>query len=241
MTTPLIAMVAHRRAMDTVLGEQQAAIAYGGYLDNLHRAGAAVSVLVPGTRVPDVVLDNMDGLLLTGGGDVAAERFSSDGEARDVDHDRDEVEIALVRHCREAGIPVLGMCRGNQVLNVALGGTLRTVEDHVQAEPLSVPVHSIAVDAGCRLARALGDEHLSVNSFHRWVVDAPADGMAVVARADDKVVEGIEWAGGDWFAVGIQWHAELLDDPHVGSLFSAFVAAAQTRRAGRHVHSGGRS
>jgi putative glutamine amidotransferase len=232
MTTPLIAMVAHRRAMDTVLGEQQAAIAYGGYLDNLHEVGVAVVVLVPGTRVPDAVRTNLDGLLLTGGGDVAAEHFGgSDGDARDVDADRDVMEIELVQHCRAERIPVLGMCRGNQVLNVALGGTLRTVEGHVQTEPLTTPVQQVAVDAGCRLERVLGVSEVAVNSFHRWAVGEPAPGMAVTVRTPDEVAEGIEWTNEDWFAIGTQWHGELMDTPHVAAMFGAFVDAARQRSA----------
>jgi putative glutamine amidotransferase len=232
MGAPLVVIVAHRRVMDTVLGEQHAAIAYGGYLDHLHAAGAAVAVLAPGTRVPDAVLGHMDGLLLTGGGDVAAARFDGPAADRDVDHDRDELELTLVAHCRRRRIPVLGMCRGNQVLNVALGGTLRTVEGHVQREPLHQPVQTVHLDGDCRLARALGTEEVAVNSYHRWAVDRPADGIAVVARTGDGVVEGIEWQEPDWFAVGTQWHAELLDDPHVTGLFTALVAAA-AERAGR--------
>lgn len=224
---PMIAMVAHRRSMDTVLGEQQATIAYGGYLDNLHRAGASVVVLAPGTVVPDAVLDHLDGLLLTGGGDVAADRFGGEDEARDVDDERDEMEIALVRHCRAARIPVLGMCRGNQVLNVALGGTLRTVEGHVQTEPLTAASQQIHVDERCRLAQVLGAQEFAVNSYHRWAIGAPAPGMAVTARAPDDVTEGIEWTADDWFAIGTQWHAELMDAPHVSAMFAAFVEAAR--------------
>jgi putative glutamine amidotransferase len=226
---PMIALVAHRRSMDTVLGEQEASIAYGGYLRNLDRAGAATVVLAPGARVPRAVLDHMDGLLLTGGGDIAGEHFDTTEKARDVDDERDELELALVRHCRERGIPVLGMCRGNQVLNVALGGTLRTVDGHVQDTPMDTPVQTVVVDAGCRLAKMLSTDRVEVNSYHRWSVETPADGLRVVARAADGTVEGIEWTASDWFAVGTQWHAELLDDPHVRGLFDAFVAAARQR------------
>jgi putative glutamine amidotransferase len=225
---PLIATVAHRRAIDTVLGEQQGAIAYGGYLEHLHRAGAEVVVLAPGTRVPAVVRDNLRGLLLTGGGDVAADRFGgADADARDVDLARDAMELDLVRHCRAERIPVLGMCRGNQVLNVALGGTLRTVEGHVQDAPLSETTGTVRLDPGCRLRDVLGAPDVAVNSYHRWAIGEPAPGMAVTARATDEVPEGIEWVGDDWFAIGTQWHAELLDAAHVPSLFRAFVAAAR--------------
>jgi putative glutamine amidotransferase len=188
-------------------------------------------VLVPGTRVPDAVRTNLDGLLLTGGGDVAAEHFGgSDGDARDVDADRDDGDRPRAALPRRAH-PVLGMCRGNQVLNVALGGTLRTVEGHVQTEPLTAPVQQVAVDAGCRLERVLGRDEVAVNSFHRWAVGEPAPGMAVTVRTPDEVAEGIEWTNDDWFAIGTQWHGELMDTPHVAAMFGAFVEAARQRSA----------
>lgn len=227
---PMVAVVAHPRTLDTVLGEQVAALAYGGYLQQLDRAGAAVVVLAPGTRVPDVVRDGLDGLLLTGGGDVAPEQSGGAGEARDVDRERDELEIDLVRHCRARRVPVLAVCRGSQVLNVALGGTLRTVDDHVQSESLSTPVQNVGVEPGCRLWDVFGDK-VAVNSFHRWAVDAPADGVRVAARAPDGVIEGVEWNADDWFALGVQWHAELLDQDAMAGLFDVFVDAARERSA----------
>jgi putative glutamine amidotransferase len=229
MHEPMIVTVAHRRLMQTVLGEQHANITYGGYLDNLARAGARPVILAPGTRPPDLVVDRMDGLLLTGGGDVDPARFDSPLEGLDVDDERDALEIDLVRACRERRIPVLGMCRGNQVLAVALGGSLENVEGHVQSEPLTKPVHTVELRPGCRLARVLGEDAVAVNTFHRWAVASPPAGFAVTGRTEDGVAEAVEWEDDDWFALGTQWHAELLDGPHVPALFSGFVRAAAER------------
>jgi putative glutamine amidotransferase len=225
----VIAVVALRLSIDTPFGEQPAAVVRGEYLSCLDAAGASPVILAPGTRVPAAVMDRLTGLVLVGGGDVAPERFGGRQAARDIDVDRDELEIDMVHHCRERRIPVLAVCRGHQVLNVALGGTLATVDEHVQDEPLAKPSHEVAVASGSRLAGSLDQEQLAVNSFHRWAVDAPAEGVEVTARAPDGVVEGIEWAADDWFAVGIQWHAELLTAPHAHSLFTAFVKATEDR------------
>lgn len=230
MNAPLIVVVAHRKVLDTPLGEQLGSMVYDGYLDNLRRAGAAVVIASPGTPVPDAVVQSMDGLLLTGGGDVSPASFGSDETGSAVDLDRDTMETELVTHCREHNVPVLGICRGNQMLNVALGGTLKTVSGHVQEQPLHDPVHGVELVAGCRLADLVGEAAVKVNSFHRWAVDRPAGGMRVAARSDHGDIEGIEWDGDDWFAVGAQWHAELMTASHVQRLFTGFVDAARRRQ-----------
>lgn len=225
--TPLIVSVGHRRTIETVLGQQAACAMYGGYLSNLALAGASPVILAPGARVSEIVVDSMDGLLLTGGGDVDPVLFGSSLVGRDVDDERDAMEVELVRLCRSRRIPVLGMCRGNQVLTVALGGSLRIVEGHVQQEPLAKPVHTVELRPRCRVTGLLDEETVAINTFHRWAVDTLAKGFTVAGTAGDGVVEAIEWEADDWFAIGIQWHAELLDAPHVEALFEGFVQAAR--------------
>lgn len=166
-----------------------------------------------------------------GGGDVDPARFGATAAGSDVDPERDALEADLVTHCRDQRIPVLGICWGAQMLNVPLGGTPTNVEGHVQDQPLHDPVDRVDVVAGCRLSTLLGDAPIGANSFHRWAIQDPADGVRVVAHATDGAVEGIEWTGGDWFAVGAPWHAELLDEAHAAGLFEGFMAAARTRRA----------
>lgn len=225
MTAPFIAVVAHRRDMDTALGTLRASLVYDVYLEHLADAGATTALISPAVPAPEPVIREADGLLLIGGGDVAPERFGGEDAARDIDDPRDDLETALVLRARAERTPTLGMCRGAQLLNVALGGTLRQVDGHVQEEPLSRPHHEIEVVRGSRVRGIIGDGRAEVNSFHRWAVDDPAPGMVVGATAPDAVIEAIE-SGDDWFALGVQWHAELLHAGHVRPLFERFVAAA---------------
>lgn len=225
MTPPLVAVVAHRRETDTPLGELRASLVYDAYLRRLTDAGADTVLISPAAPIPESLMGRVDGLLLIGGGDVAPERFGRANEpARDIDAPRDHLEITLVERAREKGTPVFGMCRGAQLLNVALGGSLKTVDGHVQSQPLIQPHHEIRIAPNSRTERIAGSQSLEVNSFHRWAVDVPAPGMAAVATAPDDVIEAIE-SEDDWFALGIQWHAELLDAPHVPALFKEFVQA----------------
>jgi putative glutamine amidotransferase len=166
------------------------------------------------------VLDAVSGLVLTGGEDVAPRRY---GEAPHealgaVNESRDDWEIALVAAAHGRGLPTLAICRGIQVLNVALGGTL--VQDIPSQCPSALPhadkagratrVHQIQVDAGTRLARILDAERLTVNSAHHQSVGRVGKGLRITARAPDGIVEGAEWIGDDWWAVGVQWHPEEL-------------------------------
>lgn len=231
MTAPFVAVVAHRRDMHTPLGTLTASLVYDAYLELLAAAGASAALVSPALPAPEPVLRAADGLLFIGGGDVAPTRFGGDDEAaHDVDADRDDLESALVLRAREQRTPVLGMCRGAQLLNVALGGTLRTVDGHVQEDPLDLPHHDVEVVTGSRVAAITGVERAGVNSFHRWAVDDPAPGLVVSATADDGVVEAIESDDDGWFALGIQWHAELLDAEHVPTLFENFVDATGRAR-----------
>jgi gamma-glutamyl-gamma-aminobutyrate hydrolase PuuD len=194
------------------------------YLRSLHAAGALSLTAWMGTGVTDSLLDVADGVLLIGGGDIARESFAAPGEAEAVDRQRDDFESALVDAARDRRLPLLGMCRGVQQLNVALGGTLRRVEEHRQDEDLAQPTHAVSVSPGSRMAGVFGMGELKVNSFHRWAVDRPGDEISVVATAPDGVAEGIE-STGEWWAMGVQWHAELLEDQSTRSLFQAFAAA----------------
>lgn len=193
--------------------------------------------------------DLVDGLLLAGGGDVAAEFYGAadSGKLTLIDRPRDRVEIALTRWALAEGLPVLGICRGIQTLNVAAGGTL------VQDIPSEVPealkhragppkyagdyiAHTVTVASGSLLADVLavvaGPEGLStgVNSRHHQAVRDVAPGFVVTARADDGVIEGIEAEPGSHpFALGVQWHPENMvpQHPPMVRLFSRFVAACQ--------------
>ena len=192
----------------------------------------------------DSALDDVAGLVLTGGEDVSPGRYgSAPHPALGDTHDgRDAFEIALVEAARARALPTLAICRGIQILNVALGGTL--VQDipsewtdpivHDGEWPRTARVHEVDVTAGSRLARALGTERPVVNSMHHQAVRTVASPLATVARAPDGMVEGVEWPTEDWWMVGVQWHPEELTaspEPWDRSLFSTFAEVVS--RTGR--------
>jgi len=195
----------------------------------------------------DAMLDGMDGLLLTGGEDIAPARYGERPHPAlgDVHAGRDEFELALVRAARVRGLPTFAICRGVQVANVALGGTL--VQDLPSEWPGSLAhesgrgrgdrTHAVRFDAGSRLARAAGATEIRVNSMHHQAIARPADGLAVTALAPDGVIEGVEWTADDWWMLGVQWHPEELVDtpePWDRTLFAAFADVAR-----RHALSSG--
>ena len=188
----------------------------------------------------EAMLDGVDGLLLTGGEDVAPARYGGRphpalGEVHAV---RDEFELALVRAARARRLPTFAICRGVQVANVALGGTL--VQDlpsewpdalaHESGRGRGDRTHGVTIDAGSRLARACGATEISVNSMHHQGLARVASGLTATARATDGVIEGVEWNGEDWWMLGVQWHPEELVqtvEPWDRALFAAFAEAAR--------------
>jgi putative glutamine amidotransferase len=217
------------------------------YLKSLERAGAEPRVLRPGhDSLPDA-LEACDGVLLTGGADVDPGRY---GEAErhptvDVDHDRDEYEIKLTRQALDRRMPLLAICRGLQLLNVAAGGTL--VQDipssltsavvHKRPSPSRVKrarAHDVEVVSGTALASLLGrrltpNGHVAVNSRHHQSVRHVAPGFRVSATAKDGVIEGIERESAG-FCVGVQWHPEnYWRTGEFAGLFEGLVHAAAER------------
>ncbi|MBA3889978.1 MAG: gamma-glutamyl-gamma-aminobutyrate hydrolase family protein [Gemmatimonadaceae bacterium] len=205
------------------------------YVDAVARAGG-VPVVVPvlDPALAASVLAPVRALIVTGGEDVAPDLFGEEprpGLGRVV-RARDVWEIALIHAARDRALPVFGVCRGIQVLNVALGGTL--LQDiprecpgalvHHQPEGRDVRSHPVACLPGSRLARLVG-EAATVNSMHHQAIARVAPGLTVTATAPDGMIEGVEWHGTDWWAVGVQWHPEELDGRDA-ALFSAVVEAA---------------
>jgi putative glutamine amidotransferase len=199
------------------------------YLRAIEAAGGTPVVLPP-LGDPDAFLDRLDGICLSGGPDLdpgaygAAERHPELGPT---EPELDAFELELARAADNRGIPVLGICRGAQALNVARGGTLHQhLPGHRQAEPATATTHVVHVAAGTRLAEVVGAARLRVNSFHHQAVDVLGRGLRAVAHATDGIVEGIE-APGARFLLGVQWHAEgMVRDARHRGLFEALVAAA---------------
>ncbi len=177
----------------------------------------------------------LDGILFSGGGDIDPALFDGTPHARvyGISPERDVLEIALIRKALSADKPLLAICRGIQVLNVALGGSLYT---HIQDQrdqslkhdwfpdfPRDKLAHSVRLSPGSKLHQIYGAEGIRVNSLHHQGLAELGQGLRATGFAPDDLVEGVEVEGAS-FAVGVQWHPECLpDDPGSQALFNAFV------------------
>ena len=214
------------------------------YLDALARAGAVPRILTPShDPVPDA-LDGCDGLLLTGGEDVDPVLYGASARhpTVKVDRARDDYELALTRAALDREMPILAICRGIQVLNVAAGGTL--VQDLPSERPAALAhragagpeaiAHDVIVTRGSELERLLDGTidatgRIGVNSRHHQAIDQLAPGLRVTALAPDGIVEAIEKPGGA-FCLGVQWHPEnFWRSGRFARLFEALVDAAARR------------
>ena len=214
------------------------------YCRALELAGGA-PILIPlleDEQALQGIYGRLDGLLLAGGGDVEPRHFGQERLAKlaGVDHPRDRVELLLIRRAFEDDLPTLAICRGVQMLAVALGGTL------VQDIPAQIPgalrhnfpdhprnylAHEVVAESGSHLADLLGAERTGVNSFHHQSVQDVPSTLRVTAHAPDGVVEAVE-APTRRFMLGVQWHPEDLvgNDPKMTRLFAALVETAASSR-----------
>lgn len=216
------------------------------YVDAIAASGMVPLIVAPLDGGFAEIVARVDGLVLSGGEDIAPARYGAPRHERSGEpHEaRDGAEIALLSAARAARLPVLAICRGLQVANVALGGTL--VQDlpserpsatkHDRSDARTARVHEVRVASGSRLSAAIGATSIVVNSSHHQAIDRVAAGLTVTATAPDGVVEGAEWTGGGgWWMLGVQWHPEELMRTPEGwdrALFAAFrerVASAADR------------
>ncbi len=229
-----------------------------GFQRPIARAGGVPLTLPRLENALDDALDACDGIALGGGRDIDPRRYGQEPHETLAATEplRDEFELELVGRALDRGLPILGMCRGIQILNVALGGTLvqdlQLVDDWRQhpsdrgwsawkeVERASLagepevpphPRHAIAVDPGSRLHAALGTEHVEVDSFHHQALDRIAPELQVVARAPDGVVEAVELEG-DGYVLAVQWELqeEWRVDARFLTVFEHFVQAATAGR-----------
>ncbi len=238
--SPVVAVTATARLVEGVERVRLNA----AYVRALESVGLVPIVVPPlgSTGAALRVLDAVAGLVLSGGEDVDPSRYGATPhpELGPINCARDETELALVARAREIGLPTLAICRGIQVVNVALGGTLvqdlpsqrQDVAPHEVDDERDTRVHGVGVDPASRLASILGVESLGVNSIHHQAVDRLGEAMRVNARADDGTIEGVESDDPSWWMVGVQWHPEELTttpEPWDRRLFAAFAAACRVR------------
>jgi putative glutamine amidotransferase len=208
------------------------------YIDAVRRAGGCAVLLPPGERNLDIVLARLDGLIIAGGGDIDPARYGGDHHTAVymIDTERDEMELELARRVIDSGMPTLCICRGSQILNVALGGTLHVhlpdvvgEQVHHRAPPREPTPHPVQIDDQSRLAELIGRTEREPMSWHHQAICNVAPQLQVVARAPDDVVEAIEYPDHPWL-IGVQWHPELTaaDDPAQQNLFDGLVRAAGT-------------
>ncbi len=206
------------------------------YASSIRREGG-LPVHIPLEIDAEALIQRIDGLIIAGGEDVDPELYGQEREAHTAPGDglRDQSELALFHAAVAHGVPVLGICRGNQLINVARGGTLvqhlEESEDqlaHFHGDrPRAEQVQEITIDPDSALYDVYGDRAL-VNSFHHQAVDQLGEGVRVAARASDGVIEAIEVEGAE--VIGVQWHPECFaGDP----LFARFVTTASHARARR--------
>lgn len=201
--------------------------------------GGGTPVLIPSILDDDVrgaLYSRLQGVLFSGGGDVHIKYFDGEDHPQisEVDDLRDTTELSMLRSAVEDGKPILAICRGVQVMNVALGGTLYThipdqfdtTIEHSQDE-FTTLIHPVNIDEDSRMAEIFGETLLQVNSLHHQGLKDVASSLRVVGHAPDGLIEAVELPNHP-YAMGVQWHPEwLTDQPATRRLFKSFVDAAK--------------
>jgi putative glutamine amidotransferase len=211
------------------------------YLDAVRSAGGLPVILTPvhGSAI-DPLLDRLDAVCLSGGPDLHPSAYGAEAHSQlgPTEPELDLFELALARRAVRSGMPVLGICRGAQVLNVALGGTLHqhlpelsSDVEHRQKAAGRQTTHDVKLAPDSRLAKLMGRTELGVNSFHHQAPATLGSGLRVVGKADDGIVEAME-NDAKGFVFGVQWHAEcLVEMPEHFALFEGLVQAGAEHSA----------
>lgn len=236
MSTPLIGLTSYAEDAQWAVWRGKAAVVGWVYIDAIQRAGGRVVLLPPSDAGLDETLDVIDGLVLAGGQDIDPSTYGADAHplTQAPQPERDQAEIALIDGALARDIPVLGICRGMQVLNVARGGSLlQHLPEHTGAETHREVVgvfseHPVEVAPESLLDGLIGPA-APVKSHHHQATDAIGDGLVPVAWAQDGTIEALE-APDRSFALGVQWHPEEGGDL---ALFTGLVEAARAYRARR--------
>ncbi len=212
------------------------------YVEAILHVGGIPLIIPPVLREAEAhaLVERLDALLFSGGEDIAPHHYGADPSPHlgGVDERRDSSELALFHAAYAQQKPILGICRGHQLINVAMGGTLyqdlateypQAVEHSAfPARSIEEPIHPVEIEPDSILAHILGETHLQVNSAHHQAVKTPGQGMKVIARAPDGIIEAT-WCMDHPFCLSVQWHPEALVQrvPTMYRLFSALIEAAR--------------
>jgi putative glutamine amidotransferase len=232
---PMVGITSWRRTLDTFYGPDRLQTLSTYYTDSVASA-EMTPVLFPAGLDPSEaprLVTLVDGLLISGGDDVDPSGYGTENTASTkTDPEVDRFEVALLEAAREANKPVLAICRGLQVLNVALGGSLQQevtsdggIHELISGdhEEMNARRHVVTFEPGSILASVYGASEAKVNTLHHQGVDRLAEGLVLEGRTDDGLIEAARW-GGDWWVVAVQWHPERLDGDHQ-RIFAAFREA----------------
>jgi putative glutamine amidotransferase len=232
---PRIGISCGAQTQSTAFGEQGTFSLIMRYVRAVATVGGLPLPLVPSGADPAALLSAVDGLVLTGGGDLDPSAYGEQPaeQVYGVDRERDDFEFALLSAAQVKGVPVLAICRGMQLVNVSRGGTLiQHVEDadlHWQVNPAHEGAHTVSVLPDSLLAAWLGAEELLVNSYHHQAIGDLGEGLQVVAEARG-LAEAFQTADG--LVTGVQWHPEQMFEHHPRhhALFAAFISQVADRR-----------
>ena len=230
MTRPLIAIPARFSATTSAL-RYAAEVNARALIEAVWRAGGEPVSIHPADSEVASRLARFDGVLLPGGGDLAPHRYGATDThdtVYDVDDLQDAFDLELARTTLDLGLPLLAICRGLQVVNVALGGTLHQDMGGPEREHRHV-VHPVAVQPGTVLEQATSVQKVEASCYHHQRVDQPGTGLTVTARAADGTVEGLELRDARGWFTAVQWHPEdtAHEDAAQQGLFDALVRAAR--------------
>ncbi|MDQ7065188.1 MAG: gamma-glutamyl-gamma-aminobutyrate hydrolase family protein [candidate division KSB1 bacterium] len=237
-TAPLIGLTTYGR------NRRNAYFLMAEYLEAVRQAGGVPVLLAPGEPRIKALLQRLDGLILAGGGDIAPDRFGRQGHpaVSQVDPERDDFELALARQWLDTRKPLLGICRGMQVLSVISGGDLILdiptqwpSEIAHRREPATYVEHAVRIEVDSCLYRIVEQPEIMVASLHHQAVDRPGEGWRVSATAPDGIIEAMEHTSHPW-ALAVQWHPELIPEhPAHRRLFRALVHASASYALKRDV------
>jgi len=237
---PVIGITSRPQVVKASAGEIPAQLATHTYIDSVTRAGGIPLILVP-VELDDIsnLLDRVDGIVLSGGGDVDPSLYDSDRTAqlRGVNEARDTFELELATQAFAREIPTFAICRGHQIMNVALGGTLiqdlgadGVAHDHdAWGDAVYEPHSTATVASDTRIANIIGAGARGINSIHHQAIDQLGKGLHVVATAPDGTIEAVEHESDSWDFISVQWHPEYLSaggHEESDKLFTAFVETA---------------